>query len=96
LNLTASLAVEWAPRVRVNAVTAGPILTEQAALHYGGEGGQAAVAATIPAGRLGLPEDVAQACLWLCSDAAGWVSGSSLLVHGGGEMPAYLAAADED
>lgn len=96
LNLTSSLAVEWAPRVRVNAVTAGPILTEQAALHYGSAEGQAAVAATIPAGRLGLPADVAQACLWLCSSAASWVSGSSLLVHGGGESPAFLAASDAD
>ncbi len=95
LNLTSSLAVEWAPKVRVNAVTAGPILTEQAALHYGDAAGQAAVAATIPAGRLGLPDDVAQACLWLCSDAASWVSGASLLVHGGGEAPAFLAAARE-
>jgi NAD(P)-dependent dehydrogenase (short-subunit alcohol dehydrogenase family) len=96
LNLTASLAVEWAPKVRVNAVTAGPILTEQAALHYGDAAGQAAVAATIPAGRLGLPSDVAQACLWLCSPAASWVSGASLLVHGGGEAPAFLAAAQKE
>jgi NAD(P)-dependent dehydrogenase (short-subunit alcohol dehydrogenase family) len=95
LNLTSSLAIEWAPKVRVNAVTAGPILTEQAALHYGDDAGQAAVAATIPAGRLGLPSDVAQACLWLASGAASWVSGSSLLVHGGGEAPAFLGAAEK-
>ncbi len=96
LNLTASLAVEWAPKVRVNAITAGPVLTEQAALHYGDEAGQAAVAATIPAGRLGVPQDIASAALWLCSDAASWVSGGSLLVHGGGEAPAFLAAARGD
>src|SRR6185436_13239172 len=54
LSLTQSLAVEWAPKVRVNAVIAGPILTEKAALHYGDDGGEA-VAATIPMGRLGTP-----------------------------------------
>jgi len=93
INLTQSLAVEWAPKVRVNAVVAGPIRTELAHLHYGSEAGIAAVDATIPLGRMGTPDDVAGACLFLASPLAGWVSGAALVVHGGGERPAFLAAA---
>ena len=93
LSLTQSLAVEWAPKVRVVAVTAGMIRTEQAHLHYGDEAGVAAVGATVPAGRLGEPRDVADACLFLASPLASYVSGASLLVHGGGEKPAFLGAA---
>ena len=94
INLTQSLAVEWAPKVRVNAVVAGPIRTELAHLHYGDEAGIAAVDATIPLGRMGTPADVAGACLYLASPLAAWVSGSALVVHGGGERPAFLGAAN--
>jgi NAD(P)-dependent dehydrogenase (short-subunit alcohol dehydrogenase family) len=94
INLTGSLAVEWAPKVRVNAVSAGLIETEQAHLHYGDEAGVARVAATVPLGRLGRPGDVAEACLFLASPRADYVSGANLVVHGGGERPAFLAAAD--
>ncbi len=93
LSLTQTLAVEWAPRVRVNAVTAGMIRTEQAHLHYGDEDGIAAVAATVPLGRMGEPRDVGDACLFLASPLASYVSGASILVHGGGERPAFLDAA---
>jgi NAD(P)-dependent dehydrogenase (short-subunit alcohol dehydrogenase family) len=93
INLTQSLAVEWAPKVRVNAVVAGPIRTEQAAMHYGSEAGIAAVDATIPLGRMGTPDDVASACLSPASPLAAWVSGTALVVHGGGERPAFPDAA---
>jgi NAD(P)-dependent dehydrogenase (short-subunit alcohol dehydrogenase family) len=93
LSLTQTLAVEWAPKVRVVAVTAGMIRTEQSALHYGDADGIAAVGATVPLGRLGEPADVGDACLFLASPLARYVSGASLLVHGGGERPAFLAAA---
>jgi NAD(P)-dependent dehydrogenase (short-subunit alcohol dehydrogenase family) len=93
LALTQSLAVEWAPQVRVNAVTAGLIRTELAHLHYGDERGVESVGATIPLGRMGEPRDVGDACLFLASPLAAYVSGASLLVHGGGERPAFLAAA---
>jgi NAD(P)-dependent dehydrogenase (short-subunit alcohol dehydrogenase family) len=93
LNLTQTLAVEWAPKVRVNAITAGMIRTEQAHLHYGDEQGVDAVAATVPLGRLGEPRDVADVCLFLASPLARYVTGASILVHGGGERPAFLAAA---
>ena len=93
LSLTQSLAVEWAPKVRVVAVTAGMIRTEQSELHYGDEEGIAAVGATVPLGRMGEPGDVGDACLFLASPLARYVSGASLLIHGGGERPAFLAAA---
>ncbi len=93
LSLTQTLAVEWAPKVRVNAVTAGMIHTEQSQLHYGDEQALSAVAATVPLGRLGEPRDVGDACLFLASPLARYISGASLLLHGGGERPAFLAAA---
>ncbi len=93
VSLTQSLAVEWAPKVRVNAVIAGMIRTEQAHLHYGDEEGIASVGATVPLGRMGDPSDVGDTCLYLASPLASYVSGASLLMHGGGEKPAFLAAA---
>jgi NAD(P)-dependent dehydrogenase (short-subunit alcohol dehydrogenase family) len=93
MNLTKTLAVEWAPKVRVVSVTCGLIETEQAELHYGDAEGVAAVSATIPAGRMGSPDDVADACLFMASPAAAYVTGTDLLLHGGGEWPAYLTAA---
>ena len=93
LNLTQSLAVEFAPKVRLNAIVAGPILTEKAALHFGDD--QAAIAQTIPMGRMGTPDDVADACLMFASPLARFLTGASLLVHGGGERPAFLSAREE-
>ena len=93
LNLTGSLAVEWAPKVRVNAVTAGLILTEQAAMHYGDQAGIDRVATTIPMQRLAAPKDIGDTCLYLASKLALYVSGTAITVHGGGERPAFLDAA---
>ncbi|HEY5147403.1 MAG TPA: SDR family oxidoreductase [Polyangiaceae bacterium] len=92
LSLTQSLAIEWAPKVRVNAVTPGLVLTEEGHLHYGDAAGTAAVSATIPIGRMATPRDVAEACLLLASPRSGYITGASLLVHGGGERPAFLGA----
>jgi NAD(P)-dependent dehydrogenase (short-subunit alcohol dehydrogenase family) len=94
INLTQSLAVEWAPKVRVNALSAGMIKTEQADLHYGDAAGIARVAATVPAGRLGEPADVGDACLFLASPLSSYISGANLVLHGAGEKPAYLGAAE--
>jgi len=91
-NLTETLAVEWAPKVRVNMVTGGLVRTEQSHLFYGDEEGLAAVSATIPLGRLAEPADIGDACLLLASPLARYITGSNLVVHGGGEVPAYLGA----
>jgi len=93
INLTTTLAVEWAPKVRINTLTSGLVRTEQAHLHYGDEEGVAAVAATIPLGRLAEPADIGGLCVVLASPLASYVSGANWVAHGGGENPAYLSAA---
>lgn len=93
-NLARSMAVEWAPEVRVNTLVVGMVRTELAHLHYGGPDGVDAVSRTVPLGRLAAPSDVGAAAVFLASDAAAYISGASLLVHGGGERPAFLDAAD--
>lgn len=96
LSLVGSLAVEWAPKVRVVAVSPGLVRTEQSHLHFGNEDGIAAVAQTIPAGRLADPQDIANACLYVASPRASYMSGANLLLHGGGERPAFLGASNAD
>ena len=91
-SLTATLAVEWAPKVRVNAVVAGMVATEQVELFYGDSESQAAVAATVPLGRLDRPDEIGWAAAFLASDVASYISGASLPVHGGGEPPPFLSA----
>jgi NAD(P)-dependent dehydrogenase (short-subunit alcohol dehydrogenase family) len=85
--LVRSLAVAWAPRVRVNAIAPGWIATPlTAALREPGGAGDAILART-PMGRWGDPEDLVGPALFLCSDAARFVTGEVLRVDGG-----YLAA----
>lgn len=91
-SLTASLAVEWAPKVRVNSLVVGPVDTELSQLHYGDQDGVEAVGETIPLGRMAHPDDIGRCAAFLASPLASYVSGASLLVHGGGERPAFLAA----
>jgi NAD(P)-dependent dehydrogenase (short-subunit alcohol dehydrogenase family) len=90
-HLAVTLAMEWAPKVRVNTVVVGLVGTEESAAHYGGADAMAAAAASVPLGRMATPRDVANACLYLASPLAAQVSGASLLIHGGGERPAFLA-----
>ena len=92
VNLTQTLAIEWAPKVRVNCLSAGMVATEAADDHYGGPEGMAAVAATVPMGRFGTPEDMAGLCLFLASPLAAYVTGANLVANGGGERPAFLGA----
>ena len=92
VSLTQTLAVEWAPKVRLNAIAAGMIRTEQSHLHYGDEEGIARVSRTVPLGRLGEPRDVGNLCLFLASPLSSYVSGATVLMHGGGEAPAFLDA----
>ena len=94
LALVQSLAVEWAPKVRLVSVSPGPVRTEQAHLHFGDEAGIAAVGKTIPLGRMAEPSDIGNACVYLSSEQAAYISGVNLTVHGGGEKPAFLDAAN--
>ncbi len=89
VNLTRTLAMEWAPKVRVNVVSAGIVRTEGFEDYYGGPEGAAAVAATVPMGRVAEPADVGDAVAFLASPLASFVSGANLEVHGGGERLAF-------
>jgi NAD(P)-dependent dehydrogenase (short-subunit alcohol dehydrogenase family) len=93
-NLTQSLAVEWAPKVRVNSVICGMVRTELAHVHYGDEDGIAAVGRTVPLGRLARPEEIGNCVAFLASPLASYVTGGVLIAHGGGEAPAFLTAAN--
>jgi 3-oxoacyl-[acyl-carrier protein] reductase len=81
LHLTRQLAGELAPKVRVNSVSPGLVRTEMARFVW--ERDEEELAAGLPLGRIGKPEDVARAVVWLASDAAEWVTGADLLVDGG-------------
>lgn len=82
ISLTRSAALEYAERgIRVNAVAPGRIATEM--LTHAGGGNPERFAATLPMRRLGTPEEVAEAVLWLASDAAAFVTGHVLAVDGG-------------
>jgi len=91
-NYTKTTALEWAPKVRVNSVSAGMIRTEQSHLFYGDDAGIAAVGATVPLGRIAETSEIGDVCVFLASPLASYVSGADVLVHGGGERPPFLDA----
>jgi NAD(P)-dependent dehydrogenase (short-subunit alcohol dehydrogenase family) len=95
-SITSTLAVEWAPKVRVNSVVVGMVETEQSELFYGDAESIAAISRNVPLGRLAKPDDVGWAAAFLASDVASYISGASLEVHGGGEPPHYLATTTAD
>jgi NAD(P)-dependent dehydrogenase (short-subunit alcohol dehydrogenase family) len=82
LSLTRSAALEYAPRaIRINAVSPGRVRTPM--MLNSGVGDMNTVAQGLPIRRLGTPEEVAQAVLWLASDAASFIVGHNLCVDGG-------------
>jgi len=91
-HLVTTLAIEWAPKVRLNCVAPGFVSTAGASGHYGDADSSASVGQIVPLQRMATPDDVAGACLFLASPQASYISGSTLVVHGGGEPPAFLAA----
>ena len=82
-NLSETLALELAPDIRVNTVAPGPVATEAFSEVLNTDGQHDSIAATIPLGRIGRPDDIAGAVLYLVSDAASWVTGQLILVAGG-------------
>jgi len=83
-QLTQAMAVEFGGLgVRCNAVGPGTVLTEGTAAHYGDDAAQSAIAGTLPLGRMGQPDDIADAVSFLCSDESSWITGQTLFVDGG-------------
>lgn len=81
IHLTKSLAKDLAPGVRVNAICPGLVKTDMARALW--ESNEDAVAKLVPLGRLGEPSDIANAALFLASDAASWITGTTTVVDGG-------------
>ena len=83
-SLTATLALELAPKIRVNAIAPGPIPTENfnASTKFP-EGRPLEKMLGIPLGRLGTPDDIGNAVVFMASDAASWITGQCLYVTGG-------------
>lgn len=88
-NMTQTLSLELAPSIRVNAVAPGPVATEAFRETLGVADELDKLANTIPLGRLGTPEDIAGAVVYLASDAASWVTGQLILVAGGRTQRSY-------
>ncbi|MCA1982094.1 SDR family oxidoreductase [Nocardioides nematodiphilus] len=89
-SLTRSLAMEWGPKVRVNAIDVGLCRTEQTDDHYGSDERVVAIERTIPLGRMADPLEVGRVAAFLASDLASYVSGARLACDGGGEPPVFL------
>jgi NAD(P)-dependent dehydrogenase (short-subunit alcohol dehydrogenase family) len=81
---TKSAALDYATHIRINAVCPGIISTAMMDCFTGGTAeGRERVISQEPGGRMGKPEEIAAAVLWLCSDAAGFVVGHALVTDGG-------------
>src|SRR5665213_4568930 len=85
LGLTKAAALDYAAQnIRINAVCPGYIETPMMERFTGGTAeGRAKVVAEEPVGRMGKPEEIAEAVVWLCSDAAAFVVGHAMVIDGG-------------
>jgi NAD(P)-dependent dehydrogenase (short-subunit alcohol dehydrogenase family) len=84
IHLTRQLAYEMAPTVRVNALAPGLVKTYFARALW--EGREDRIARHIPLNRIGVPDDVATAALFLASEGASWITGQTLVVDGGSSV----------
>lgn len=86
INATATLALEWGPAVRVVTVSAGPILTAEAAEWFE-QSDIDRIGGALTSGRLADPDEIAEAVLFVASDRVGAMTGNNLVVDGGPEWP---------
>lgn len=83
IKLTEQLAAELGPNVRVNVICPGLVRTDFARVLWD-EGRGEQVAKAYPLDRLGEPEDIGAAALWLAADTGRWITGSTIVLDGGG------------
>lgn len=84
IGLTKSAAIDYGPQgIRVNAVSPGSIRTEMLREVFGGDEALNRMAAIHPIGRIGIPDDAADAVAWLFSDHSSYYTGQSLVLDGG-------------
>ena len=88
VGLTKATALELAQsNIRVNAVAPGPVNTGLLARMIEGKMDASVIAENVPMRRISEPDEIAGAILWLCSDAASYVTGHTLVVDGGMTVP---------
>ncbi|WP_433204871.1 SDR family oxidoreductase [Nocardia sp. CA-107356] len=81
IHLTRQFAVELAPKTRVNAIAPGIVRTQLSRAMW--ENREQQLAATVPLGRIGEPEDIAKAAVFLAGDDSSWMTGQTVVVDGG-------------
>jgi NAD(P)-dependent dehydrogenase (short-subunit alcohol dehydrogenase family) len=88
IHLTRTMAADLSPGVRVNAIAPGLVKTDLARALW--ESNEELIADRMPLKRLGLPDDIAGAALFLASDLASWITGQTLVVDGGALLGSFM------
>ncbi|RFS86512.1 SDR family oxidoreductase [Actinomadura spongiicola] len=88
IHLSRQFAMELAPRIRVNCVAPGLVKTRLARTLW--EGKEERISRNTPLGRIGEPEDIANAVVFLAGDASSWITGQTLIVDGGSTIRASI------
>ncbi|WP_067801524.1 SDR family oxidoreductase [Actinomadura formosensis] len=89
IHLSRQFAMELAPRVRVNCIAPGLVKTHLARALW--ENNEAEISKYMPLGRIGEPEDIANAAVFLAGDASSWMTGQTLVVDGGATIRPSIA-----
>ncbi|MFA1539841.1 SDR family oxidoreductase [Actinomadura monticuli] len=89
IHLSRQFAMELAPKVRVNCIAPGLVKTQLARALW--EPNEAEIGKHMPLGRLGEPEDIANAAVFLAGDASSWMTGQTIVVDGGATIRASIA-----
>jgi NAD(P)-dependent dehydrogenase (short-subunit alcohol dehydrogenase family) len=95
-HLTRSLAIEWAPKVRINTIDLGMTSTPALEDFYGDPAAVAALAEVVPMKRLATPTDAGQLVAFLCSPLAAHLTGACIELHGGGEAKEFFEELKEE
>ncbi|WP_433474353.1 SDR family oxidoreductase [Spirillospora sp. CA-142024] len=89
IHLSRQFAMELAPKVRVNCIAPGLVKTHLARALW--ENNEAEISKFMPLGRIGEPEDIANAAVFLAGDASSWMTGQTLVVDGGATVRPSIA-----